>query len=209
MTSLTRDTETRPAARRASCPYDLAKRALDLVLAAVGLLILCPLCAAIALAIWRDDPGPVIFRQRRIGLHGREFMMLKFRSMVMNAPNVSTEAMKAMGTSFYTRIGAFLRRSSLDEIPQLWNVLRGDMSLVGPRPALYTQGDLIAMRKRSGVHDVRPGITGLAQVEGRDDLGLEAKVENDRRYVANRSIWLDIWVIWRTVAAVASARGNY
>jgi O-antigen biosynthesis protein WbqP len=185
------------------------KRLLDIIVSIVALIVLTPLAITLALIIRLDDPGPVFFRQRRIGQHGRHFTMLKFRTMRVDTPNVSTEIMKAMGQSYVTRVGSFLRKTSLDELPQLWNILLGDMSFVGPRPALYNQADLIALREAAGVHSVRPGITGLAQIIGRDDLDISTKVAYDREYVSKRSFWLDLWILWRTVAAVVSARGNY
>jgi O-antigen biosynthesis protein WbqP len=190
-------------------PYDAAKRAADVVLAAVLGVALAPTMLLVAAAIRMDDPGPVLFRQRRTGLHGNLFTMLKFRTMVLNAPNISTEEMKAQGRSFHTRTGRLLRKTSLDELPQLWNILRGEMSFVGPRPALYNQDGLIALREEAGVHAVRPGITGWAQVNGRDDLDDETKVAYDREYVETRSPRRDVEIVWKTLTAIVSSRGNY
>lgn len=190
-------------------PYDGVKRLLDAFASALALIVLSPWALLLAVAIRLDDPGPVLFRQKRIGRCGKTFTMLKFRTMAVNCPNVSTEAMKGLGKSYVTRIGGLLRRTSIDELPQLWNILRGEMSFIGPRPALYNQDDLIDLRDVARVYPVRPGLTGLAQICGRDSLDIPAKVAYDREYVAKRSLWLDLWILWRSLAAVVSARGNY
>lgn len=190
-------------------PYVHLKRGLDVAGAVVLLVLLAPILLVLCLLIAREDGRPVVFSQRRIGLDGREFILYKFRTMRRNTPDISTAEMKRLGHSFNTRIGAWLRKLSLDELPQLWNILRGDMSFIGPRPALWSQYDLIELREVAGVHSVRPGITGLAQVKGRDDLDVPTKVAYDRDYVAKQSLWLDMWIVWRTLAEVVSARGNY
>ncbi len=191
--------------------YTPIKRPLGAVLALIAIILFTPLCLLIALIIYYDDPGPVIFKQRRIGLHRREFILHKFRSMRLDTPNVSTAEMQMLvveGKNFMTRSGTFLRKSSLDELPQLWNILKGDMSFVGPRPALYNQHDLITLREEAGVHSVRPGLTGLAQVNGRDELDIPVKVAYDKEYIQRCSLWFDIYIILRTVAATFTASGN-
>jgi len=190
-------------------PYDALKRILDFALAFLGLILLSPLVVAIAAAIRLNDAGPVHYRQRRVGLNGRHFTMLKFRTMRQDTPDLSTERMRAMGRSYVTRVGKFLRKTSLDELPQLWNILRGDMSFVGPRPALHNQDELIALRESAGAHAVRPGITGLAQIRGRDDIDDRTKVAYDCEYVLRRSLAFDLSIAWGTLVAVVSARGNY
>lgn len=205
MTTAHHETATALAAQ----PYDTLKRVADVALASTLGILLAPAMLLVAAAIRLDDPGPVLFRQQRIGRHGKLFTMLKFRTMVVNAPNISTEEMKAQGCSFHTRIGGPLRKTSLDELPQLWNILRGEMSFVGPRPALYNQERLITLREEAGVHAIRPGITGWAQVNGRDDLDDETKVAHDREYVIGRSLRRDIEIVWKTVTAIVSSRGNY
>jgi len=202
-------TQQRYTSTQVQKSYDGVKRLADILLAAALAVVLSPVMLALALAIRLDDPGPVLFRQRRTGRHGKLFTMLKFRTMVVNAPNISTEEMKAQGRSFHTRIGRLLRKTSLDELPQLWNILRGEMSFVGPRPALYNQDRLIALREEAGVHTVRPGITGWAQVNGRDDLDDETKVAYDREYVFTRSPRRDMETVWKTLTAIVSSRGNY
>ena len=196
---------------KSRCQYSHLIYVLDALLALTAIVILSPLLLLIALVIYLDDPGPVIFKQRRIGLRGKQFTLYKFRSMRLDTPNVSTAEMQkllAEGKNFMTRSGAFLRKSSLDELPQLWNILKGDMSFVGPRPALYSQYDLIALREEAGVHTVRPGLTGWAQVNGRDELDIPVKVAYDKEYVKRASLAFDVYIIYRTVIATITARGN-
>jgi len=191
--------------------YTPIKRPLGAILAFIAIILFTPLCLLIALIIYLDDPGPVIFKQQRIGLHGRGFILYKFRSMRLDTPNVSTAEMQRLvteGANFMTRSGTFLRKSSLDELPQLWNIFKGDMSFVGPRPALYNQHDLITLREEAGVHSVRPGLTGWAQVNGRDELDIPVKVAFDKEYVKRCSLWFDICIIFRTIVAIFTARGN-
>lgn len=189
--------------------YDTLKRLLDVVCAGIALIVLSPFALLVSAAIWLDDPGPVLFRQQRIGRCGRTFTILKYRTMAVDCPNISTEAMMGLGRSYVTRVGALLRRTSVDELPQLWNILLGDMSFIGPRPALYTQDDLIVLRDAARVYPVRPGLTGLAQICGRDSLDLEAKVKFDSSYLERRSPWVDVSILVRTVAAVVSGGGNH
>jgi O-antigen biosynthesis protein WbqP len=207
----------RAAAAHPACPIlagertgkDFAKRALDLALAGPALALSLPLWALIAAAVRRDTPGPALFRQERVGRHGRTFTMWKFRTMRCGTPNLPTDEMARLpGTSPVTATGRWLRRTSLDELPQLWNVVRGEMSLVGPRPALPAQTELNDRRAREGVDGLLPGITGWAQINGRDDLGLDAKVAQDVWYLRHRSLWLDIRILVRTLAPVISGRGN-
>jgi O-antigen biosynthesis protein WbqP len=184
------------------------KRLADLLLALVGLVVAAPLGLLLALLIRLDSPGPVLFRQLRVGRNGREFVLVKFRSMRIDTPNLSTAELKAAGLEPYTRVGKWLRKTSLDELPQLWNVLVGEMSLVGPRPALPSQTALNEVRERLGVHTLRPGITGWAQVNGRDDLSDEEKVAKDAEYLKQYSIIMDIRIVIRTAAIVFSGKGN-
>ena len=158
------------------------KRTADVLLSFLGLILLLPLMLLIALVIVIDDPGPVLFTQRRIGKSGSEFRLHKFRSMKMSAPHdVPTHLLRDPG-SVITRFGRFLRKSSLDELPQIWDILIGKMSVVGPRPALWNQTDLIEARKDHGAFDVTPGLTGLAQIRGRDELPIEEKARLDGVY---------------------------
>ena len=177
------------------------KRLLDLTLASLAALLFLLPAALIALLIKLTSNGPVLYWSDRIGRDNRVFRMPKFRSMRLGTPAVATHLL-ADPQAYLTPIGSFLRRSSLDELPQLWSVLVGDMSLVGPRPALYNQHDLIALRTQRGVHSLLPGLTGWAQVNGRDELPIPEKVEYDVAYLRNQSAWLDLRILCLTVAKV-------
>ena len=198
-----RDVTPRPGGVHAA-----AKRVLDVVVAAAALIVLAPLLLALALAVRIESPGPALFRQRRVGRGSSEFIILKFRTMRAGTPDLASHLV-GPGSSRVTQLGRFLRRTSLDELPQLFNVLAGDMTLVGPRPALYNQDDLIALRQRLGIDALKPGVTGWAQVHGRDDLPVPAKVEYDREYLERLSPWLDLWIALRTPFALLSSRGVY
>jgi len=177
------------------------KRLLDLTLACLAALVFLLPGALIALLIKLTSSGPVLYWSDRIGRDNRVFRMPKFRSMRLGTPAVATHLL-ADPQAYLTPIGSFLRRSSLDELPQLWSVLVGDMSLVGPRPALYNQHDLIELRTQRGVHSLLPGLTGWAQVNGRDELPIPEKVEYDVAYLRNQSAWLDLRILCLTVAKV-------
>lgn len=182
------------------------KRALDVTASTCGLLVLAPVLLALALAVKLESPGPVLFRQRRVGRHQVHFEMLKFRTMRVGTPDLPTDQMAKL-PSPVTRVGKVLRRTSLDELPQLWNVLKGEMSLVGPRPALYNQDELIAEREAAGVHALPPGITGWAQINGRDELDVSEKVAADSWYLRYFSFRLDVRILLRTFVSIASKRG--
>jgi O-antigen biosynthesis protein WbqP len=184
------------------------KRATDLVAGTIAILVAAVPMLAIAVAILLESGRPVLLRQRRIGLHGAEFQMWKFRSLPANTPQLAKADLMARGLE-PSSLGRMLRRYSLDELPQLLNVLAGDMSLIGPRPALYTQDDLVALRVAAGVLRVRPGLTGLAQIHGRENLTLEQKVALDAEYVRRLSPLLDFSIALRTASAVLGARGSY
>lgn len=184
------------------------KRATDIALCVGAGIVGAPIFALVALAIKIDSPGPIIFKQRRVGVDGQIFEIYKFRTMKVGTPNVPTEQMLKLPNPV-TRVGHVLRRTSLDELPQLFNVLKGEMSLVGPRPALYNQEELTAKRLACGVLKFPPGITGWAQVNGRDELADDVKVEADRWYCDNWSYWLDWRIIARTFDAVLSKRGAF
>jgi len=177
------------------------KRMFDLLLALLaGLLFLLPL-ASLALAVGLTSRGPILYWSDRIGRNNATFRMPKFRSMRTGTPVVATHLLSSPD-AYLTPIGSFLRTSSLDELPQLWSIFRGDMSFVGPRPALFNQHDLIDLRTRSGVHALLPGLTGWAQVNGRDELPITEKVALDIEYLENRSFWFDIKIILLTVLKV-------
>ena len=147
------------------------------------------------------SPGPAIHWSKRIGMNNEIFLMPKFRTMRINTPQVATHLL-SNGKSFLTPVGSFLRKSSLDELPQLWSVLKGDMSIVGPRPALYNQYDLMELRTKVGVHLIPPGVTGWAQINGRDELGIPEKVKFDHYYLENRSLFFDLKIIFLTIYKV-------
>ncbi|MFC3420030.1 sugar transferase [Salinicoccus hispanicus] len=182
------------------------KRFFDFSSSTSGIIIFLPLFAIISFAIKKDSPGPILFKQKRPGLNNEHFTIYKFRSMAVDTPNVET-AKLGEGVSYITMTGKFIRKTSIDELPQLINVAKGEMSVVGPRPALYNQYDLIRMRTEAGVHKVKPGITGYAQVMGRDEISDEEKVRFDKYYVDNQTFLFDMWVIWKTFKNVISSEG--
>jgi len=182
------------------------KRAFDILSALAGLIVLSPLLLAIALAVRAESPGPALHWSRRVGRGNHIYRMPKFRTMRIGAPDVATHLLD-QPQAWITPLGGFLRRTSLDELPQLWSVLTGDMSVVGPRPALFNQDDLVALRTRAGVDALRPGITGWAQVNGRDSLPIAAKADLDREYLQRWSFGFDLRIIVLTVAQVLGRDG--
>jgi lipopolysaccharide/colanic/teichoic acid biosynthesis glycosyltransferase len=186
----------------------MIRRALDVLVSSLALALSAPLLALAALAIRLESPGPVIYRQRRVGQDGRTFDVLKLRTMVDGAEHMGAGLAVNENDSRITRVGAVLRRSSLDELPNLLNVLRGDMSLIGPRPTIPVQVESYTERQR-GRLAVKPGITGWAQVHGRATLPWSERIELDLYYIANRSLWLDLRILWRTIAMVLGGSGLY
>jgi O-antigen biosynthesis protein WbqP len=186
------------------CP--VVKRIFDLLLAGLAALLLCVPACLLALLVRLTSRGPALYWSDRVGRHNRIFRMPKFRSMRLGTPAVATHLLTD-AQAFLTPVGSFLRRSSLDELPQLWSILVGDMSFVGPRPALYNQHDLIALRTERGVHQLLPGLTGWAQVNGRDELPIPRKVELDVEYLQRQSLWLDIRILWLTLVKVVRREG--
>jgi lipopolysaccharide/colanic/teichoic acid biosynthesis glycosyltransferase len=184
------------------------RRALDVAVSGLALTLSAPLLALAMLAIRLESPGPVIYRQRRVGLEGSTFDVLKLRTMVEGAEHLGAGLAINENDSRITRVGAFLRRSSLDELPNLLNVLRGDMSLIGPRPTIPVQVESYTERQR-GRLAIKPGITGWAQVHGRASLPWSERIELDLYYIAHRSLWLDLEILWRTVAMVLGGSGLY
>lgn len=182
------------------------KRVFDLVLALALLPLLALPLLSVALAVRLTSPGPALYWSDRVGRHNTIFRMPKFRSMRTGTPAVATHLLERP-EQYLTPIGSFLRRSSLDELPQLWSILKGDMSFVGPRPALFNQHDLVALRTQHGVHALAPGLTGWAQVNGRDELPIPVKVDFDRWYLQHRSLWLDLKILWRTACKVLARDG--
>ena len=177
------------------------KRLFDLVLSAMAAVILLAPCTVVALLVKITSPGPVLYWSDRVGRHNSIFKMPKFRSMRVGTPAVATHLLNNPG-AYLTPVGSFLRKSSLDELPQLWSIIRGDMSFVGPRPALFNQNDLIELRTQCGVHALVPGLTGWAQVNGRDELPIAQKVALDCEYLQRRSLGLDIKILLMTAAKV-------
>lgn len=184
-----------------------AKRTFDVAAALAGMVLLLPVFLLVAILVRADSPGPVFFRQRRPGRGSREFVMLKFRTMRTGTPDLATHLV-GQSASYVTRVGRLLRRTSLDELPQLWNVLLGEMSLVGPRPALYNQYDLIALRQERGIDALRPGVTGWAQVNGRDEIPMDRKVALDEEYLRRAGFFFDLSILVRTFTEVFTGRGT-
>ncbi len=182
------------------------KRLFDLVLALCAAVVLLLPLTIVALAVRLTSRGPVLYWSDRVGRRNQVFRMPKFRSMRVGTPAVATHLLTDP-KMYLTPIGSFLRKSSLDELPQLWSILVGDMSFVGPRPALFNQHDLIDLRTGQGVHQLAPGLTGWAQVNGRDELPIPIKVQLDVEYLQRQSFWLDIRILWLTFAKVLSREG--
>ena len=182
------------------------KRIFDLLIVFVAMFVLSAPMLVIALLVKLTSPGPVLYWSDRVGINNTIFRMPKFRTMRINTPAVATHLMKNPDV-YLTLIGSFLRRFSLDELPQLYSVLKGDISFVGPRPALFNQDDLIELRTGKGIHKLIPGITGWAQVNGRDELPIPVKVEFDEYYLKNRSFLFDMKILWMTFFNVISSKG--
>lgn len=182
------------------------KRTLDLVCSALGLLVLALPIIVVSIAVKITSKGPIFYWSNRVGRNNSLFSMPKFRSMRIDTPTVATHLL-TNPSSYLTPIGGFLRKTSLDELPQLWSILIGDMSLVGPRPALFNQYDLIALRTEQGIQLLAPGLTGWAQINGRDDLPIEQKVAYDIEYRDRQSLLFDIWILWLTVLKVIRRDG--
>lgn len=183
------------------------KRWIDFVLALSGLVLFCPVFLVIILAIKLDSRGPVLFRQKRIGIHKTYFYILKFRTMKITTPKDTPTHMLERPEQYITRVGAFLRKTSLDELPQIVNIITGDMSIVGPRPALWNQYDLISERDKYGANDVMPGLTGWAQINGRDELEIPLKAKLDGEYGKRMSFLFDLRCIIGTIASVLQHDG--
>lgn len=181
--------------------YAMSKRLIDIFMSLIGIIILSPVFLITAILIKIESKGPVIFKQMRAGKESEPFYIYKFRSMRIDAPNKSTNDFKD-ADAFITRIGKFIRKTSIDELPQLFNILKGDMSIVGPRPVILNELGLIQLRKEHNVDSLLPGITGWAQINGRDNIGDEEKVKYDYEYLTKRSFRLDIYIILMTIFKV-------
>lgn len=183
------------------------KRLLAIVLSLLGLLCLGWLLILLCIAIKIDSPGPVLFKQKRVGKGKSHFYILKFRTMRIDTPRDMPTHLLANPEQYITRVGKFLRKTSLDELPQLINILKGDMAIIGPRPALWNQFDLIAERDKYGANDIRPGLTGWAQINGRDELEIDVKAKLDGEYVERLSFGFDVKCFLGTIAAVLRSDG--
>lgn len=184
----------------------MLKRLIDLLLASAAAVLLAVPMLLLATVVRLTSSGPALYWSERVGAANQIFRMPKFRSMRVGTPTVATHLLPE-ASAHLTPIGSFLRRTSLDELPQLWSILTGDMSLVGPRPALFSQADLIELRTQLGVHILKPGLTGWAQVNGRDELPIPLKVDYDLQYLRRRSLLFDIQILWRTVIKVVKTEG--
>lgn len=187
--------------------YMKVKRIIDFCIALVATIILSPVLLILCIAIKIDSRGPILFKQKRVGIHVSYFPIYKFRTMRIDTPKDMPTHMLADPDQFITKVGKFLRKSSLDELPQLFNILKGDMSFVGPRPALWNQEDLIAEREKYGANDVLPGLTGWAQINGRDELEIPVKAKLDGEYVRRMNFLFDVKCFLGTFVSVAKADG--
>ncbi|RFE02329.1 sugar transferase [Streptococcus parauberis] len=187
--------------------YPIIKRSLSIIVSGIAIIILAPVLLGIAIAIKIDSTGPVLFKQKRVGKDKSHFMIYKFRSMYVDAPADMPTHMLKDPTVMITKVGAFLRKTSLDELPQLFNIFKGEMAIVGPRPALWNQFDLIAERDKYRANDIRPGLTGWAQINGRDELEIEDKSRLDGYYVDNMSFLLDLKCFFGTFLSVLRSDG--
>lgn len=183
------------------------KRLIDIVLSGCGILVLLPVYLVIAVAIKMDDPGPVFFRQKRVGIHKTYFHILKFRTMKTSTPKDMPTHLLENPEQYISRVGKVLRKTSLDELPQIFQIFTGEMSIIGPRPALWNQEDLIAERDQYGANDVRPGLTGWAQINGRDELPISVKARLDGEYVQKISFLFDCKCFFGTIVSVLKSDG--
>lgn len=187
--------------------YVIIKRGIDILLSALGLILLSPVFLILILAIKLDSKGPVLFRQKRVGIHKSHFNILKFRTMRIDTPKDMPTHLLQNPEQYITKVGKFLRKTSLDELPQILNILKGDMSIVGPRPALWNQYDLIAERDKYKANDIRPGLTGWAQINGRDELEIPVKAALDGEYVKQMGFPMDVRCFFGTFISVLRGDG--
>lgn len=187
--------------------YLRCKRAIDFICALAGLIILSPLFLVLAIAIKADSQGPVLFKQKRVGIHKTHFNILKFRTMRIDTPKDTPTHLLQDPAQYITRVGKFLRKTSLDELPQIINILFGEMAIIGPRPALWNQYDLIELRDGYGANSVRPGLSGWAQINGRDTIDNETKARFDGEYVKNIGLWFDLRIVIGSILTVLKNTG--
>ncbi|BCI60985.1 sugar transferase [Solibaculum mannosilyticum] len=188
--------------------YPAVKRVLDIVLSSLALILLSPVLLILAVAIKVDSSGPVFLRQKRMGRYKKEFVIFKFRTMRADTPRYVPTHLLDNPDQYITRVGRFLRKTSLDELPQLLNIVRGNMSIIGPRPVIKNEFDLIELRDKYGANDIRPGLTGWAQINGRDDLPNDVKAAYDGEYAQNLSFAFDMKVFFKSFSYVAKGSGN-
>ncbi len=187
--------------------YLKIKRSIDIFLSFIGLIVLSPIILILIIAIKLDSKGPVLFKQKRVGTNKTHFYILKFRTMRIDAPKDTPTHLLENPEQYITKMGKFLRKTSLDELPQIWNIFVGQMSIIGPRPALWNQFDLIKERDKCGANDVPPGLTGWAQINGRDELPIEVKAKLDGEYTENIGFFFDVKVFFMTVLSVLKSDG--
>lgn len=187
--------------------YMYVKRLLDILLSSIGIVVLTPVIILLIIAIKLDSKGPVLFKQKRIGVNKTHFYILKFRTMRINTPKDTPTHLLGDPTQYITKVGKFLRKTSLDEIPQIWNIFVGDMSIIGPRPALWNQYDLIEERDKYGANYVPPGLTGWAQINGRDELPIDVKARLDGEYVEKIGFGMDLKCFFGTIVSVLKGDG--
>ena len=187
--------------------YLKIKRVIDFVLSSIGLILLSPVFLLLIIAIKLDSPGPVLFKQKRVGIHKQHFNILKFRTMRIDTPHDVPTHLLENPDQWITKVGKFLRKTSLDELPQIINIVKGDMSVIGPRPALWNQYDLIAERDKYGANDVPVGLTGWAQINGRDELEIDVKAKLDGEYASKIGFWMDVRCFFGTFLSVLKSDG--
>ncbi|WP_062051728.1 sugar transferase [Bacillus sp. JCM 19034] len=187
--------------------YMKCKRVIDIILSLVGMILLSPVFLLLIVAIKAESKGPVLFKQKRVGLHKKHFHILKFRTMRIDTPKDTPTHLLGNPDQYITKVGKFLRKTSLDELPQIWNIFVGEMSIIGPRPALWNQYDLIAERDKYGANDVPPGLTGWAQINGRDELPIDIKAQLDGEYVDKIGLAMDVKCFFGTIVSVFKSDG--
>lgn len=187
--------------------YMKVKRLIDISLSLIGIIVLSPIFLILIIGIKIDSRGPVLFLQKRVGINKTHFNILKFRTMRIDTPKDTPTHLLGNPEQYITKMGKFLRKTSLDELPQIWNIFVGQMSIIGPRPALWNQYDLIAERDKYGANDVPPGLTGWAQINGRDELPIEVKAKLDGEYVEKISLWMDVKCFFGTIVSVVKSDG--
>lgn len=187
--------------------YLKIKRLIDIILSLIGLVILSPLYLILIIAIKLDSRGPILFKQKRVGIHKTHFNIMKFRTMRIDTPKDTPTHLLENPERYITRAGKFMRKTSLDELPQIWNIFIGQMSIIGPRPALWNQYDLIEERDKYGANDIPPGLTGWAQINGRDELPIDVKAKLDGEYVKKISFLMDVRCFFGTLMSVVKSDG--